>query len=467
MQVSEAVRSRNADNRVIGEIFGILSGIHSGLPITQREFLNDLTVGIICAKSCQLSEITRALLGEERLIPLKKYYSLYHRLEEDLGYYDLARPYERAQSIMLSQIDSSCLFIFDPSEVVKPFGKKMEALTLVRDASEKPRFVKDPKTGKRKKKPIFKPGYPIRVAIAMNSVQELIPLELSLYSYREEKFLSTNDENVQVLETLLHKSHFLPTLVLDREFDAFSIYRHLCNLRQRFIVRVKKNRKFFIPSESTGLNQKTYSREEIMRKTAYLETSEVIQFTRHGVTQPLLCTFRAARVKLLSEEKKEQTFRDLGDLDALILIELKLHKAKGIPTLYLLTTSRPIIEEELKKVGLSYLARWNVEEYIRFIKQYFGLEKFLVRDLGRMQNLMRAVFISTVVLHQLTDIKRSQGLHTQQHLLLRSAPIRPEKKDKDFYWYSYAHGLGNIVKWNRELFASLNSYKTPKPKKTA
>jgi hypothetical protein len=461
------VRSRNADNRILGEIFGILSGFQIGLPITQREFLTDLTVGIICARSCQLSEITRALVREEEPHAPKIFYSLYHRMDEDLGKYDLTRSYERAQNLMLSQIDSSCIFIFDPSDVVKPFAKKMEALTIVRDASEKPRWVKDPKTGKRKKKPIFKPGYPIRVAIAMNSVQELIPLELSLYSYREEKFLSTNDENIQVLETLLHKTNFLPTLVLDREFDAFAIYRHLCNLRQKFIIRVKKNRKFLLPDEPRSPKQKSYSREEIIGKTAYLDSKDVIQFTRHGITQSVLCSFRAARVKLLSEEKKEQAFRDLGDLDALILVELKLHKVTGIPTLYILTTTRPITAEELKHVGLNYLVRWNIEEYLRFIKQYFKLENFLVRDLGRMQNLMRAVFIATVVLHQLTDIKRFQGLRSQHHLVLRSAPIRPEKKHKDFYWYSYARGLKNIVKWNKKLFESLNTFKNPNIKKAA
>jgi hypothetical protein len=467
LQWIEAVRSRNADIRVLGEALGILSGFQIGLPITQREFLTNLTVGIISAKSCQLSEIARALLGESTPRPPHELQSLYHRLDEELGKYDLERPYERAQSLMISELDSSCLFIFDPSELVKPFGKKLEAIALVRDASAPPVIVTDPKTGKRKKKPVLKPGYPLRVAVAMNSAGELIPLALSLYSTRGEKFYSSNDENIQVIEGLLHRSNFQPTLILDREFDAFSIYRYFCQLRQKFIIRVKKNRRFYPPDEPRSLKQKTYSREEILGKCSYLETQAVIQFTRHGATESVLCSFKAARVRLLSEERKQQTFRETGDLDALILVRLKLHKVQGIPTLYLLTTTRPITEGELQRVGLNYLARWNVEEYIRFLKQYFGLEKFLVRDLGRMQNLMRAVYIATVVLHQITDIKRSQGLRTQRHLVFRSAPVRPEKKTKDFYWYSYARGLANIVQWNRKLFTSLNFEKNPRPKKAA
>ena len=88
---------------------------------------------------------------------------------------------------MLSQVDETFLFIFDPSEVVKPFAQKMEGLALVRDASEKPRRVKS-KIGKWVKVPIMKPGYPLRVAIAMSAAKQLFFCKLfgvqSLSSHR-------------------------------------------------------------------------------------------------------------------------------------------------------------------------------------------------------------------------------------------------------------------------------------------
>jgi hypothetical protein len=447
---------RGKETRLLAEALGILSGLGVGLPMPQREFLVELTVGILRAKSCLLSEVVRALLDEARPRRPRELHALYHRLDEDLGKYDLTRPYERAQALMFSQVDSSCLFIFDPSEVTKPYAKKMEGLSVVRDASAPKRIETDPKTGKRRKRVVLKPGYPIRMAVAMNSLGELIPLDLSLYSPRAENFLSSNDENLQALETILHRTNFQPIVVLDREFDQFALYRHFCLLRLRFIIRIKKNRKFFLPDEPRSKNQRTYFREEILENSTYLETKAVVQFTRHGVTRSLLCTFRAARVKLLSEDKKQQTFRDQGDLNALILVEIKLHKAKGIPRLYLLSSLRPITENELQEVGLNYLARWNIEEYVRFVKQHFGLEGFLVADLGRMKNLMRAVFVATTVLHQLTEIKTVVGNRNREHLVLRAAMVRPEKKAKDFYWYSYANGLANIVQWNQRLFDSLH-----------
>ncbi len=64
----------------------------------------------------------------------------------------------------------------------------MEGLTLVQDASEKAKRVKDTVTGKYKETPILKPGYPLRVAIALSPTGNLLPLELSLLLRRLLRF---------------------------------------------------------------------------------------------------------------------------------------------------------------------------------------------------------------------------------------------------------------------------------------
>ena len=64
--------------------------------------------------------------------------------------------------------------------------------------------------------------------------------------------------------------------------------------------------------------------------------------------------------------------------------------------------------DDLVKIARSYLARWNIEEYIRFIKQHFEIESFMVRDLGRMKNLISAVYIATSIVHLLTSNKPSR-----------------------------------------------------------
>jgi hypothetical protein len=214
------------DLKVLGKIELILSEFSRGLSRPEQKFLRDLVFGILCSQSSLLSKIARAVAEPEEVKVV------YDRLDINLGRYDLSRPYQRAQSEVLKRVDETFLFIFDPSEIVKPFALKMEGLSLVRDASDKPKKVKTA-NGKFVNVQPLKPGYPLRVAIAMSPVGDILPVELSLYSYASEFFISQNDETLQALETLIHKTNFLPTLVLDREFDSYSIIRHLGQLSVR------------------------------------------------------------------------------------------------------------------------------------------------------------------------------------------------------------------------------------------
>lgn len=449
---------RSVNSKILSEIFNHLNKFGSGLSRPEKKFLNQLTFGILCSQSCLLSEIARRVCQGENPKAVHK------RLDRNLGQYDLLRAYDRAQWEMLKKVDESFLFIFDPSEVVKPFAKKMEALQFVRDASEKPRLVFDPKKGKLIEKPILKPGYPLRVAIALSPNGDVLPVELSLYSTASESFISANEENLQPLETLLHKTHFQPTLILDREFDAFSIIRHLCGLNQKFVIRLKKTRKFIVPGTTS---RDSYTREEISQKYAFMTTQSVITYSRNGKSESKLFSFRATHVHLISDLKKKDSLGIPGDFIVLTLVELKIIQDTGTPTLYLLTNKSPATEDELDAIGRSYLARWNVEEYIRFLKQHFELESFLVRDLGRMKNLIRAVYIATVILHLLTDQESLRGIRNHHHLIKNALEVAPEKFTRDFFLYAYGRGLSHIVQANQTLLKGLNTgqkkstYKNP------
>lgn len=439
------------ESQVVDRVAALVADFGKGLSKPERKFLSRLIFGILCSQSSLLSEIARAVA------PPKKVKAVWKRLDFNLGRYDLSRAYERAQNRMLRQIDETFLFIFDPSEVVKPFGKKMEGLTLVRDASEKPRLVKDQKTGKFKEVPVLKPGYPLRVAIAVSRFGELLPVELSLYSPGSEQFVSENYEYVQVLDNLIQKTGFAPLLVLDREFDAFILIRHLCELKQRFVIRVTSNRKYKCAGAGTALSEPTFTREEMLEKRTFLESKAVITYSKKGESDTRLFLFRAARIQLLPERKKSDSIRDRGDLDALTLVEMKIQTETGWPTLYLITNTRPETGDELERIGRAYLARWNIEEYIRFLKQHYDLEGFLVRDLGRMKNLMMAVYIATVILHLLTDRSSLQGWRTHDLLIRNALEVAPPKKSRDFFLYAYGRGLKQIVQANRTLLKPLNA----------
>lgn len=254
----------NAKRAIIDRTMALVAEFGNGMSRPEQKFLQDLVLGILCARSCLVSEISRAISDP------KKLKTVYDRLDINLGKYDLTPAYERAQKKMLSKLDESCLLIFDPSEVVKPYGKKMEGLGKVRDASKPTRLVWDRQLCKLKQTPVIEPGYPLRIAIGLTSTGCVLPLELSLYSSASEDFISGNDENIQSLTTLLMQARFAPLLVLDREFDSYVIIRHLCELNQKFVIRLKSNRKYRIPGESSTPGVPTYSREEMAEKYCFL-----------------------------------------------------------------------------------------------------------------------------------------------------------------------------------------------------
>lgn len=166
--------------------------------------------------------------------------------------------------------------------------------------------------------------------------------------------------------------------------------------------------------------------------------------------------FAAAHVELLAEYKDDNAIRSRGDMDLLTLIRMRIHKEDGLPTLYLLTNARPNTAQELDRLGRAYIARWNIEEYIRFLKQHFEVEGFLVRDLARMKNLMKSVYIATAVIHSLTDRSSIKGTKTH-HLLIENAfEVRAPKKTRDFFLYAYGRGIASIVENNKALLKYVN-----------
>jgi Transposase DDE domain len=441
---------------VVERVLALVAGFGKGLTRPEQKFLQDLVLGILCSQSSLLSEIARAVCDTQKLN------TIYDRLDMNLGKYDLTRAYERAQRRMLEGLDESYLLIFDPSEIVKPFAKKMEGLRPVRDGSEPMRLVWDKKRGEYKPSVVLKPGYPLRIAIALSPNGDVLPLELTLYSGGSETFLSENDEHLQPLTHLLAQTDFKTLLVLDRGFDSYVFIRHFCELNQRFVIRLKSNRKYKVPGSGAGTKAQTYSREHMIEKYSFLASKSIVTYTRAGVTEPLLFSFSAASVELLPETQKRgaHPFRSASpekDHDLLTLVRVQIHKAEEkVPTLYLLTNTRPKTAEELERIGRAYLARWNVEEYIRFLKQHFRLEDFLVRDLGRMKNLMMGVYIATAVIHLLTDRNSLRGAKTHHLLIEKSRPVAKPKRTRDFHLYAYGRGLARVVRANQALLNRVN-----------
>jgi len=144
--------------------------LSAGLSKPARRFVGEALYGIAARGSVRLSEIGRSL--EER-IPLIKTET---RLSRNLGREELR---EHLGAAVLREggprIGKRTLLVLDLSDIAKPYAKKMEYLTRVRDGS----------TGG------FANGYWLCQVIGVeNEDSAIVPLYSALYSQRAPDFQS-------------------------------------------------------------------------------------------------------------------------------------------------------------------------------------------------------------------------------------------------------------------------------------
>lgn len=373
-----------------------------------QKFLIDMVRGILKAQSIQLASIARGLVPDHQTTARH----LFKRLDRNLGDHDL-RPIQRqVQQKQSAMIDDNTLIYFDPSDLIKPFAKKMEALSRVADGSDEHRV---------------KNGYPLLACVALKA-EELIPLEWEPYSYAAEGFESENEQWLDPIVTLAHQSKQKGTWVLDRGFDRFVIIRSLAEHQLALILRMQATRHYHLP----GKYGQTYSREKIMafstvRARAYLD----LKVDRKLVKK--LFTLEAVPVELTG-----------GRIDSPHPLYLIKAQTKDL-VLFLLTHRLEINQESLSQIVQDYLSRWKVEEFIRFVKQQYGAEKFLVRDLGRIKNLFSLLFISLVILTRMGEFPLK--FSKTRALLIREAKrVFKIPQKMRFFLYTLAEGLSQLLK---------------------
>ena len=162
-------------NQMKEKIVKFSKNISKDLSIPNRKFILNIIYGLISSSSCYLSEIARKLNED---ITLKK---VVERLSNNLANFDKEkRDYVWNSYIdnIKGKIDDNTVFCFDPGDLGKKHSTKLENLDLIKDGS----------TG------AFINGYKMVEVAALTKKEKLpIPVYSSLYSTKEEDFISEND----------------------------------------------------------------------------------------------------------------------------------------------------------------------------------------------------------------------------------------------------------------------------------
>jgi len=387
--------------RLRAQIDDFSGNLSRGLSKPLRRFVAEALQGIVGRQSVLLSEIARSLNEPIALIKTE------NRLSRNLGA-ERMRPV--LQGALLSagapRVKPQSLLILDLSDVVKPYGRKMEYLARVRDGS----------TGQ------IADGYSLTQVICVeNQGRDITPLYGDLYSSTAADHISENEE---ILRAIGHVSRACPergVWVIDRGADRGELYDELVppERKRRFIIRMRRERHL------RGGELKD-SVLELARQTN-LPHRQVIVREERGEERTLSLRYGVRSVRLPQHPK--------------VPLWLVVVEGFGQEPLMILTnvpTRRD--EQSVWWIVSAYLSRWRVEEAIRFIKQSYALEDVRVRGYERLRNMTAlvtaAMYFTAVVLG--TRIKLS---------ILATRAMTAAKRFfgvPDFRYYAIADGIREI-----------------------
>jgi hypothetical protein len=386
--------------RLREQIAHFSGNLSRGLSKPARRLVEEAIYGIQARQSVHLTEIARSL---EEKIPLIK---TENRLSRNLARPNLRLTLQDALARQgAKRMGEDTLLILDLSDLVKPYAKKMEYLSRVRDGSE----------GK------IADGYWLCQVIGVeNEGQEITPLYGELYSSSARDFVSENREILRALRQVSEEVGPRGVWVIDRGGDRGKLYEEMIPRGLRFLIRQTGDRDLLSGAgrKSTlqiALDCPLPYQTQIVRE---VKGKEQIFHLRYG--------FRAVRLPEYPEVPLWLVVvQGLGETPLMLLTNLPMRRNRRV----------------LWWVVSAYLTRWRVEETIRFGKQSYQVEDIRVLTYERLRNLVvlvtAAMFFTAVVLGAKMKL-----------FILASHVLKAAKRlfgIPDFRYYALSDGIREIL----------------------
>ncbi len=370
------------------------------LPKTARRFVNEMVYGVTCHQSVLLSEVTRSL-GEP--IPFIKTENRLCRQLKRPGLGSSVRSAVLREGS--SRIDDDTLIILDISDIAKKYARKMEHLARVRDGSEG----------------VIANGYwTMNVAGASVGNKQIIPLYGELYSQNSSDFISENHEILQAVALVSEAVDRRGIWVIDRGGDRGLLYDPLLDDKLRFIIRMTGDR-----------HLRRRGKKRIARElAANCKTPYAVRVTRRRDGKPVssMVEFGAREVKLpwRNDKLSMVVVKGFGAEPMMILTNVEMKKSR----------------KAVWKIVESYIARWEIEETIRFVKQSYDIENVRVRGYEALRNLYCLLLAATYFATAFLDF-------TVRIVVLATHAITAAKRFfgiPDFRYYAIADGISEILR---------------------
>lgn len=295
-----------------------LRSIGSHLTTPQTNTMKEMLVGLLKDNTPILNHLNR-----ESSVKIAKQSERYRRHLENI---DIAATVEERILRTLPEIEEDTVIAYDLGDIAKPHAKKMEGLSGIFDGSER--------------KPSI--GYVLHGVCIHNQ-----PVVMELHD-ADSKFLP--QARKEVIGRLSKKVGTNGIWVYDRQNDDEKLFSSHVRRKQRFVIRLKKNRKLL--HTLSGMIQRTedflpgiYDVRVMGQRYRYT----LVVYKHHLHNDPMRVLVRGVKV-----EKAEE-----------------------------------IIE--------TYLVRWDIENLYKQMKEKFQMEKIRLLSLKKLKNLLALIQLATSI----------------------------------------------------------------------
>jgi hypothetical protein len=341
IRISEKVKS---------EIEHFSQSITQGLPRPKKKFVSQMLFGIQASRDIKLSNISRALSEDIRLIKTE------NRLSRNSQSGDFTEPLnEEIIRRAAKRVLADTVIALDLSDIHKPFAKKMDYLGDVWNGSE----------GK-----VTRGYWLIEATAADVDSENITPLYSELYSYEASSLPTENQRILKLVEKISTAVDKRGIWTLDRGADRKILVGEFGKMGVRFVIRISAKR-------NRNLEKRDKEQERVL-----------------SIARRIRCA-DSYTVTIDKEGYKEDIQITLGKRSGLKLngteVSLVVVRGFGKDPMLLLTN----VDKKPKEILEIYLTRWKCEESFRFLKQEYHLEDIRVRSYNSLRNtiaLVHAVF---------------------------------------------------------------------------
>jgi len=365
----------------------------------QAKFIEQMIYGIQAGRDVKLSSIARAL-GED--ITLKK---TEERLSRHLAVRGLGQKVNEVLAAHGShRVHEDTLIVIDPTDIRKPYARRMPHLARVRDGS----------TGE------LVSGYWACPAIACEpGSRRMIPLHCRLWSSLAPETRSENEQLLGVIDTVADATKGRGVYVIDRGGDRGRLFSALLDKQLQFIIRLKSTRDVISRRRRRNVM-------DLARRCRMLYAQTIVKEERG---EEKTCHLEYGVCPVMLPGREEQLYmvviKGFGSDPMLLLTNVEVRRNRA----------------QVEFVVSGYFSRWLVEETIRFLKQSYRLEDIRVLEYERLKNLvaltMAAAYFAAVWLGESLKLKVLAMRVTRIAKRFFGVP--------DFHYYALNDGIATIL----------------------